>query len=642
MADAEKEEAVSPLSFAQRMQRQASESQRVLDEHRTRLMNLISSRQQMPFDPALMGLARGLLAPTKTGSFGESAGYGLTGYAEETEKQFRRQQEEAKMAYELELAAQQQKRDLMGQQFLGELFGGEGAPEAPAAVPAVAAAPMAAAPEKPVGAPAVAPAAAEAPKKPDAAAVVSAIPELALPEIPRNRISRMTDEQIALLKAYNPSMGKILEDYRTAFRQGRELQIKEVNLQKELEEFKLKQREVVAKETSVKRYLPGVGPIEMPIGFWNKLGEAKTFDEVKKLYQDNNLPLNITTGADGVPRFMSESEIDVKKEREKARFSQPPVEVPIPELGTGKYTIDRVTWDEYRTAKAKGGKALQKFFDENFPEANVVVPSAGGVAGAKVTSVEERKAAEAGAEESAKIEAKTAAEKKAFVIAQGDTSRDRILLAEQLNKFASDPSKAKVMAILEKATPESALGKLISEGIAVGSFRVGVPQLREAVLAAGGTEQDIRNFQQLGNIYTQLMFMNGNLFAGQGAVSNYERQMQERMGGTVQDTPTVAQARAQYIMARARFDKAVSGMFQDWLEKNPGKTYDQFKRKSPQYQKLEETYTNRVRGIGDRFFPDLSTGERTETRTPSAAPRSSSAPRTSGSASPPSADVFLQ
>ena len=42
MAD-ENDEVKSPLSFAQKLQTQTTESQRLLDQHRTRLMNLIGA-----------------------------------------------------------------------------------------------------------------------------------------------------------------------------------------------------------------------------------------------------------------------------------------------------------------------------------------------------------------------------------------------------------------------------------------------------------------------------------------------------------------------------------------------------------------------------------------------------------------------
>ena len=144
MADTEKGglSSIDPMaSFSQKIQAQTTESQQILDAHRKRLMDLISSRQQMPFDPSMMALAAGLLAPTKTGGFGESLGQGMSGYAAEAEKQFRREQEEAKLAYELEVAAQDQKRKMMGQQFFGELASRKKSTpavpaEAPSAMPA--------------------------------------------------------------------------------------------------------------------------------------------------------------------------------------------------------------------------------------------------------------------------------------------------------------------------------------------------------------------------------------------------------------------------------------------------------------------------------------------------------------------------
>lgn len=610
MADAEKEEAVSPLSsFAQRMQKQAGESQRALDEHRTRLMNLISSRKQMPFDPALMGLARGLLAPTKTGSFGESAGYGLTGYAEETEKQFRREQEEAKMAYELEQAAQQQKMNLMGMGMLSELFSGEAAPEAIAAAPSTAPAAAPAAPPvvAAAAAPAKAPAAvtteatAEAPKKRTAEEAIAVMPELALPKIPRSAIASASDGAIEIISGFNSTIGKILSDYRTAFRQGRELQIKEVNLQKELQELDLRKREVAAKEASVKRYLPGVGPIEMPIGFWNKLGEAKTFDDVKKLYQENNLPLNITTGADGVPRFMSESEIDVKKEREKARFSQPPVEVPIPELGTGKYTIDRVTWDEYRTAKAKGGKALQKFFDENFPEAGVVIPPTGRGAGTKVQSVEERAVQEERQKTLAQKGATATIEQDTAMANMADKAAQTFTTADDIFTTISDPKYSGAQGYFSQPGFKNAMVAFFKEGAKVGDYSVGLPAVEAALKKLGMTQDQIDAEALILQRTGELQMLASALGKNQGSVSDNERLLFRQISLSV-DTPLKAMLSGmEALKARSVYQQRSNEAYKTWRKNNPSLDASQFVG-SREDKSEKAMYESHLKEIRQKYF----------------------------------------
>lgn len=61
----------------------------------------LERRMTPAFDPALMKLAAGFLKPTRTGSFGESAGYAAEGYADENEKQIARDAQVQKMHMEL-------------------------------------------------------------------------------------------------------------------------------------------------------------------------------------------------------------------------------------------------------------------------------------------------------------------------------------------------------------------------------------------------------------------------------------------------------------------------------------------------------------------------------------------------------------
>lgn len=641
MADMEKDEIKSPLSFAQKLQKQTTESQQLLDQHRSRLMNLISARQQMPFNPELMALARGFLAPTKTGGFGESAGYGLGAYSEEVERQFKRQQEEAKMAYELETMAQQQKRDLMGQQMLAEMFEGQmpggpampAAPAAPAAemAPAAVEAPITLAAAEPPAAPvAGAPAQVAQPKKPSADDVVKAIPELALPAIPRNAITRMTDEQIALLKSFNPTMGKILEDYRIAFRQNRELQIKEVTLAKELQQLQLsreqgarQEREVSAKEQSVKRYAPGVGSIEMPMTFWKALDDAKTFDDVKDTYKKFNVPLNLNYDDPKAPRFMTESELELKKEREKARFSQPPIEVPIPELGTGKFTIDRVTWDDYRRAKSKGGNALQGFFNENFPEAGIKVKGATiGTAApsAVVESVEQRAVREAREKQLVENEAKQTIALDETIRGAGRAAEGLIQNSDTLLELMNNPAYKGAWGMFSGPGIKNATIQFLKEGLQVGNFNVGLPALESALKKANMTQDQIDAAAEAMRIYGELKLQVAKKdLAGQGSVSDAERRLIGDVASGLDSPIKSAMATAELLKYRAQFDKETMARYNAWRKANPSEAGSLF-YDSKEYRQMVKEYDGVMKDLRGKYFPRRASpapsGRSTSTATP--------------------------
>lgn len=78
--------------------------------------------RKLPFDPKLMALAQGFLAPTQTGSFGESLGYAAKGYSEAAQAEEKSAQERAALRLQLaqgELGQRQATRkSRMGQQIL--------------------------------------------------------------------------------------------------------------------------------------------------------------------------------------------------------------------------------------------------------------------------------------------------------------------------------------------------------------------------------------------------------------------------------------------------------------------------------------------------------------------------------------------
>jgi len=87
--------------FMERALRNKRAQEAALNSQSEALKNSLDSRMRPPFDPSLMAAASGFLKPTKTGGFGESAGYAAEAYASETDKELVRKQAVDKAKLEL-------------------------------------------------------------------------------------------------------------------------------------------------------------------------------------------------------------------------------------------------------------------------------------------------------------------------------------------------------------------------------------------------------------------------------------------------------------------------------------------------------------------------------------------------------------
>jgi hypothetical protein len=644
MADTEKGglSSIDPtISFAQRLQTQTLEGQQILDAHRKRLMELMSSRKQMPFDPSMMALAAGLLSPTKTGGFGESLGQGMSNYAAEAERQFRREQEEAKLGYELEVGAQQQKRELMGQQLMAEMFGADDtkAP-APAAAPITQVAKAEAAPAAPPAAKVEAAPTEAAPTEVASAENVQAqkveaaqaldMPELALPAVPRNKIARMTDEQIAMLKSFNPSMGKILEEYRRAFRENRQLQISEVNLGRQLQELELskrkdireekeskfKEREVKVKEASIPKYLPGVGEVKMPKRFWDALDKAKSFDDLQAVYKEFNMPLNTTVGTDGQLRFMSPGEVELKNKKAEARFTQTPIKRQIPEYGPGTFDITPVDFADYQEAKGRGPDALQHWFNgSQFSGTRIPNARIGTSINTAPSTRVDQQSSTGRVQSAEELEVETTARKKRVeeevkadvefgnnIMKEGTNAQNIRIIAKDLKSIAS--SNPKILDVMQDTTVSDALARTIQTGVITpyGSISIDPKDLYIAVDnyakgKAGVTKADRDAYSLFLRNIAQLTILERRMSRGEGAISDRETALFQQVNVLQSDSALAVRLKAELIEERANVTERVGDAFYKYKKKT-GRSYEDFTH-SDEFKSIKNNYESRLDRIRD-------------------------------------------
>jgi hypothetical protein len=585
--------------YVSRVQRQQEESFKALDERRKRLLELSGSRKNQTFDPQLLALSAALARPTKTGSFGESLGYAAEALGTEQERQLQREQADAKLELELEQATQEQKRRMLGDQFLMSMTGGQRPPTAPAAPMGNAPMPSAPMGNAPMGG---------APSAPTAAPV------------DQGGLDSLTDNQLAVLARSNPELYQVIQSI-TENRRKRE-------------ESNLKRREVESKEQSIKRFLPGVGSIEMPITFWNEISNAKDFSEIEKIYQKNNLPLNLVDKPDGGKRFMTAEEIDLQKEEKKAKLTEEPKKYVLPEVGAGTYELLPTEYRARNEARSKSLNALQQWWDKNHPEFNVKIRGAtvGGTGGAgNSISPEAPESSEARevrvAKEKKLGENKATSEvKNRDEIINNAKVADRLAMpAEVIYKLGQDPVRAKAFGLLEQSDIASAFAGVIAEGARIGSYNVGIPAIRDAVAKMSGGNQAEANkimdtLQTLAKNYSILeLNMTRMYLQGEGAITEGERGIVRNISGGVGTRLNVAMAQSEMFMQRSAFDKLVKQELLKWEKSNPNKSFDEFSE-SPQYKQI----FNQFNGNMDKLYNKYYGNPASTPAAPARAPASSS------------------
>jgi len=553
--------------YLAKVQRQQEESFAALDARRKKLLELGSARKNQMFDPQMLALSSALLRPTKTGGFGESLSYATEALGAEQEKRLQREQAEAKMQMEIEQMAQDQKSKILEDQLVMSMFGGN------RGAPAGVAAPAGGAPAGGEG---------------------TGIQSTGMME-------NMTDQQLMILSHKNPKVATIA--------------LSIIDKRRKDEELGLKRRETTTKEASVKRFLPGVGAIEMPMDFWSKLESAKSFDEIAELYKSKNLPLNLTETEDGGKRFMTSEEIEYEKEKKKAKLTEEPKKYTLPELGRGTYELLPSEYRDRNAAKAQGNQALQSWYDQNHPEFNVQIPGAKKAGKAGVEGEEGVESSEARdvriAREKKVAEQRAVSEVKGRdEIISNAKAADRLSIpAKAIYDLAKDPIRSKALGLLEDPTVADAFMGVISEGAQVGQYNVGIPAIRSAVakLSGNNPEEAAKIMSSLQMLAKNFSIIELNLtrmyLQGEGAITEGERAIVRNISGGVGTRRDVAMSQAEMFMQRADFDKKVKSEMLKWEKANPNKSFDEF-GESDVYKNLWGQFNQNMDKVFNKYYGD--------------------------------------
>jgi hypothetical protein len=175
-------------------------------------------------------------------------------------------------------------------------------------------------------------------------------------------------------------------------------------------------------------------------------------------------------------------------------------------------------------------------------------------------------------------------------VVERKTSAERVIALVQQYPQAS--------GVLAKPGIANALFTLVRDGINTPSGAAGIKAIEDAlILTMPGTNQNIVNARkEIAQNLARAALETSKLSQGQGAVSDYERSLFERVSGSLADTPELLVKRQQMLVARADLDQKLGNMYR--LSKVPGKPsdYEAFTTR-PDVVKLIDQYENQLRDI---------------------------------------------
>lgn len=180
-----------------------------------------------------------------------------------------------------------------------------------------------------------------------------------------------------------------------------------------------------------------------------------------------------------------------------------------------------------------------------------------------------------------------------------ETFRDNVKTAPIKETTASEAitlltRDSTIAGFFQKPGVGAALGTLIKSGIsAPGGHSIGVKELDEVLFKGQKniTPEQIRARDRLRTLLDTNSLLASSIMKGQGAVTQFERELVARMVGSLDSTPENLVKIQQILQARAQLDMKLGEEF-----RKSGLTYNKF-TSSDVYANAHRDYTNKIKQI---------------------------------------------
>jgi hypothetical protein len=269
---------------------------------------------------------------------------------------------------------------------------------------------------------------------------------------------------------------------------------------------------------------------------------------------------------------------------------------------TTKFGTFNMTPNEYSQYKQADSAGQGKEWVDNFRGAAPTggapsAPSAPSAPGASGRLTVSQQAALAEADKTKATEtAKAEVSRTQDVINQGKDATGRIAQYASLRSIASRPDAKDIFGIFNRPDFGTALLNLVQEGVkSPGQTSIQVGALEDTMRNVGLPQDQIDRYRFALSTMANIQLQQAKLAAGQGAISNFERDLFANATLSPKDNPGTILAKLGMLEARANFDRqAASALRKSKMDA------DDFVE-SAEYQRMVNTYLDQVSNIASNI-----------------------------------------
>jgi hypothetical protein len=146
----------------------------------------------------------------------------------------------------------------------------------------------------------------------------------------------------------------------------------------------------------------------------------------------------------------------------------------------------------------------------------------------------------------------------------------------------------------------AAVGNLIKEGIQTPTGTLNLAGFEDSMRKVMGkvSQRDLDNVTKAATELAEIELAFTRLYlAKQGAVTEGERKIVRAIPGTTSSSPEVLRTRMELLKSRSQYDMDVADAFRQWQDKNPGRSYLEFERKSDLYKDIKKSFAEETEKI---------------------------------------------